>query len=66
VIPLPHDFIDPDKRILLGVSDEERQALDVLRSLEWGRVELLIQGRSIVRIIKTESVKPIKINLDNI
>jgi len=50
----------------LNVSDEEKQALDALRSLEWGRVEILIQGRGIVRIIKTESVKPIKINLDNI
>jgi hypothetical protein len=63
---VPYGCIDPVRRILLNVSDEEKQALDALRSLEWGRVEILIQGRGIVRIIKTESVKPIKINLDNI
>ena len=47
-----------DRRILLGVNDEEREMLNVLRSLKWGKLEVQIQDGSIARMLKIESIKP--------
>ena len=47
-----------DRRILLGVNDEEREMLNVLRSLKWGKLEVQIQDGSIARMLRIESIKP--------
>jgi len=49
----------PDKRTILDVSAEEKQVLDACRSLKWGKVEVIIQDGRIVRMVRSESIKPI-------
>ncbi len=53
---MPFNCIDPDKRIFIGVSDEEKQMLDVCRAVQWGQVEVQIQDGGITKIFKTESM----------
>lgn len=51
--------VDPDRRIMICVSDEEKSMVDVLRSLKWGKLEVQIQDGAIARMLKIESIKPV-------
>ncbi len=48
--------IDPERRVFLGVSDEEKQMLDACRSLAFGRVEVMIKDGRLIRIVRSESL----------